>query len=170
MDGRRRQPRPGIAGDTLINLPHPSTTQRAAVQMLSRELRAGPPAPMVPVVDDDMPAEPAVEPSVDSAVVDTLTRRQTPSCRPRPLSSRPCCRPARKLTTRLSGWMRRWICLPWMRGDENLAELPPAEMAWPAQVLPHEQAAADLAAGDVDLAEMLAELPALTDAGRRTFA
>ena len=26
---------------------------------------------MVPVVDDDMPAEPAVEPSVDSAVVDT---------------------------------------------------------------------------------------------------
>ena len=36
-------------------------------------------------------------------------------------------------------------------------------MAWPARVLPHEQAVADLAAGDVDLAEMLAELPALTD-------
>ena len=153
-----------LLSDTLISLPHPSTTQRAAVQMLSRELRAGPPAPMVPVVDDDMPAEPAVEPSVDSAVVDTPdTSPDTvpqaaaivePAVLPDPAPEAD--HPAERMDAPVD--------LPAMdEGDENLAELPPAEMAWPAQVLPHEQAAADLAAGDVDLAEMLAELPALTD-------
>ena len=153
-----------LLSDTLISLPHPSTTQRAAVQMLSRELRAGPPAPMAPVVDDDMPAEPAVEPSVDSAVVDTPdTSPDTvpqaaaivePAVLPDPAPEAD--HPAERMDAPVD--------LPAMdEGDENLAELPPAEMAWPAQVLPHEQAAADLAAGDVDLAEMLAELPALTD-------
>ncbi len=153
-----------LLSDTLISLPHPSTTQRAAVQMLSRELRAGPPAPMVPVVDDDMPAEPAVEPSVDSAVVDTpdtspdtvpqATAIVEPAVLPDPAPEAD--HPAERMDAPVD--------LPAMdEGDENLAELPPAEMAWPAQVLPHEQAAADLAAGDVDLAEMLAELPALTD-------
>ena len=153
-----------LLSDTLISLPHPSTTQRAAVQMLSRELRAGPPAPMVPVVEDDMPAEPAVEPSVDSAVVDTPdTSPDTvpqaaaivePAVLPDPAPEAD--HPAERMDAPVD--------LPAMdEGDENLAELPPAEMAWPAQVLPHEQAAADLAAGDVDLAEMLAELPALTD-------
>ena len=153
-----------LLSDTLISLPHPSTTQRAAVQMLSRELRAGPPAPMVPVVDDDMPAEPAVEPSVDSAVVDTpdtspdtvpqATAIVEPAVLPDPAPEADY--PAERMDAPVD--------LPAMdEGDENLAELPPAEMAWPAQVLPHEQAAADLAAGDVDLAEMLAELPALTD-------